>query len=183
MIDHFQYNAPVILTFFFLSLLALILNIATKAKSNRLLFMSYRSSPFNLLTYVRLFTHVLGHYDWSHFRNNFLIILLIGPMIEEKYGSFNVLMMILITAGITGFLNVIFSKRSLLGASGIAFMFIIVSSLVNIHAGKVPITFILISMFYIFDEIWAALFKKDNVSHISHLIGAVCGAIYGFYIM
>lgn len=101
-INFIQYNSFVILTFFFLSLLVLILNNVSKNKINKLLFSSYRSSLLNPLTYLRLFTHVLGHENWSHFMNNFLYILLIGPMIEEKYGSLNLLYMILITAGITG---------------------------------------------------------------------------------
>lgn len=39
------------------------------------------------LFYVRLFGHVLGHASWDHFTGNILLILVIGPMIEEKYGS------------------------------------------------------------------------------------------------
>ena len=42
------------------------------------------------------------------FVNNFLYILLIGPMIEEKYGSKNLTIMILVTAIITGIINMIF---------------------------------------------------------------------------
>ena len=84
--EYFQYNSVLILTFFFLSFGALILKYITLGSSNKLLFSSYRSSLLNPLTYVRLFTHALGHADWKHFSNNFLYILLIGPMIEEKYG-------------------------------------------------------------------------------------------------
>lgn len=178
-----QYNAPVILSFFFLALLVYILNIITKGKSNRFLFSTYRSSLFNILTYVRSVTHILGHSNWSHFRNNFLTIILIGPMIEEKYGSINLLIMIIITAVITSIINMIGGKYRLLGASGIVYMLIIMSSFVNMQEGQIPITLILIFIFYIIDEIKAGLFKNDNVSHLGHLIGAVCGCIYGFYIM
>ena len=91
--------------------------------------------------------------------------------------------MILITAGITGIINSIISKNSILGASGIVFMFIVLSSFVNIEAGKIPLTLILIFIFYIVNEIIDGLFKKDNVSHLGHLIGAISGLIFGFYIM
>ena len=70
-INYFQYNSVVVLTFFFFSFIVLILNYFTKGKSNKLLFSSYRSSPFEPLTYIRLFTHVLGHSGWNHFKNNF----------------------------------------------------------------------------------------------------------------
>lgn len=181
-INYFQYNSIVILSYFFICLFTLFLNWLTKGNSNSYLFSSGRDSIFNPLTYIRMFTHVLGHANWEHFRNNFLYILLIGPIIEEKYGSINLLIMILITAGITGLINCIISKKQILGASGIGFMLILLSSLVNIQDSKIPITLILICIFYIVSEIVDGLFKKDNVSHLSHLLGAICGFIYGFYI-
>lgn len=183
MTEYIHYNAPVVLSFFFLSLIVLFLNWLTKGKSNKLLFSNYRSSLFNLLTYPRMFTHILGHSNWQHFRNNFLTILIIGPMIEEKYGSLNLLIMILITAGVTGILNMIIGKYRILGASGIVFMLIILSSFVNFQEGTIPVTLILVCIFYIIDEVMAGLFKKDNVSHFGHLLGAICGCVYGFYIM
>ena len=183
MTEYLQYNSPVVLTFFFISFIVLIIDLLTKGASNKLLFSNYRSSILNPLTYIRLFTHCLGHLNWSHFMNNFLYILLIGPMIEEKYGSINLLIMILITSGVTSIINSLIGKHRLLGASGIVFMLIILSSLVNLKSGMIPITLILIFIFYIANEIFAGIFKKDNVSHLGHIIGAICGCIYGFYIM
>jgi membrane associated rhomboid family serine protease len=110
-------------------------------------------------------------------------MLLIGPMIEEKYGTMNLLIMMLITAGITGIINTILSRKAILGASGNVFMLIMLSSMVNLEAGKIPLTLILIFFFYIANEIIEGLFVKDNVSHMGHLIGAICGVIFGFYWM
>lgn len=183
MTEYLQYNSPVILTFFFISFVVLIIDWITKGNCNKLLFSNYRSSILSPLTYIRLFTHCIGHQNWTHFMNNFLYILLIGPMMEEKYGSTNLLIMILITAGVTGIINSIIGKYRLLGSSGIVFMLIILSSLVNLKAGMIPITLILIFIFYIANEIFAGIFKKDNVSHLGHIIGAICGCVYGFYIM
>ena len=160
-INYLSYNSVIILSFFFISLFALILNYLTKGKSNILLFSSYRSSIFNPLTYLRLITHIFGHASWSHFMNNFLYILLIGPMIEEKYGSINLIIMILSTAVITGILNILFSKKRILGASGIVFMLIILSSFVNITTGKIPVTLILICIFYVVNEIISGIFILD----------------------
>ena len=180
LIDYFQYNSILILTYFFLSVGTLILKYITLGKSNILLFSSYRSSPFNPLTYIRLFTHVLGHENWRHLSNNFVYILLIGPMLEEKYGTYNLLIMILITAFVIGVINSIFGNKRILGASGIVYMFIVMSSFVNIQAGKVPITLILIFIFYIANEIIDGIFKEDNISHLGHIIGAICGCILGY---
>ncbi len=180
-LDYLGYNSLVILSYFFLSLLALFLGKITKGKSNKLLFISRRTSLLNPMTYIRMVTHILGHENWEHFRNNFLYILLIGPIIEEKYGSINLLIMILITAVITSIINMIITKNGILGASGISFMLILLSSLVNLQNGKIPLTLILIFIFYIASEIVDGMFKKDNISHFSHIIGAICGFIYGFY--
>lgn len=179
--SYFQYNSPVILSYFFLSLGVLFLKNLTRGKSTYF-FSSGRGNIFSPMTYLRLFTHVLGHANWEHFRNNFVYILLVGPMIEEKYGSLPLLKMIAITAVVTGGINIVFGKRDILGASGIAFMLILLSSLVNIESGKIPLTFVLVFAFYVVSEIVDGIFKKDNISHFSHLMGAICGFIYGYYL-
>ena len=179
--EYLDYNAPVILSFFFISLIVLIINKITNDRANKILFSNYRSSIFSPLTYIRMFTHIFGHQNWSHFMNNFLLILLVGPMMEEKYGSINILIMILITAGLTGLLNMILSRNRITGASGIVFMLIVISSFVNISNGKIPLTLILVFIFYIINEIISGIFKKDNVSHFAHIVGAICGVIFGFY--
>ena len=55
-----QYNAPVILTFFLLSLGVLFLGQWTNGWTTTHLFCVYRSSLRDPLFYVRLFGHVLG---------------------------------------------------------------------------------------------------------------------------
>ena len=89
--------------------------------------------------------------------------------------------MMIITALAIGIFHLIFGKGKILGASGIVFMLIVLSSFTNIQAGKIPITLVLIFIFYIVNEILDGLFKKDNVSHIAHILGAICGCIFGFY--
>lgn len=177
--DYFNYNSYVTLSFFFLSFIVLILHYITKGWTTNHIFSTERASLFNPLTYLRFFTHELGHIDYSHFSSNFLKILLLGPMIEEKYGSLNFLIMILITALITGIINFIVGKSKLCGASNISFMLIILSSIVNITNKKIPLTLVLIIFFYIIDEI-KDLNKKDGISHLGHLTGALCGGILGF---
>ena len=179
--NYLEYNSLIILSFFFISLISLILNILTKGKSNDLFFSTYRSSLLNPLTYLRLVTHIFGHANWGHFTHNFLYILLIGPMIEEKYGSLNLLIMILITATVIGLFNSIFTRNKILGASGITFLLIVLSSFVNFSTNKIPLTFILIVLFYVVDEI-RLLSAKDSVSHGSHFLGALCGFIFSYII-
>ena len=101
-----QYNSPVILTFFLLSLGVLFLGQYTGGWTTTHLFSVYRSSLKDPLFYIRLFGHVLGHGGWDHFLNNMLLLLVVGPPMEEKYGSLPLLKGILLTALISGFCSV-----------------------------------------------------------------------------
>ncbi len=176
-----QYNSPVVLTFAGLSLIALILGYITGGATNTLLFSVYRSSPLNPLTYVRLFCHVLGHSGYQHYIGNMLMILVIGPVLEEKYGSRSLLQAILITAMVSGLVQVIFfPATAILGASGIVFMMIVLSSLAGAEEGRIPLTLILVVVFYIGGEIINGVFQQDNISQMAHIIGGLCGAVIGF---
>jgi len=132
------------------------------------------------MQYVRLFTHVLVHADVAHYVGNFMMILAIGPMVEEKYGSSRLVLIIIITAFITGLIKVIFFPGVVLvGASGIVFMLILMASFTNIRQGRLPITVLLVAVLYIGNEIILGLFTADNVSRVSHIIGGLCGAGFG----
>ena len=175
------YNSPVILTFAAISLVALILNYITFGFTNKILFSVYKSSWGNPLTYLRLFTHVLGHADVSHYMSNMMLFLILGPAIEEKYGSRNTLVIIAVTAFITGILNcLLFPRTALLGASGVVFCFIILSSMTCIKDGKIPLTLIVVAVLYIGQEVFNAITKSDNVSQFGHIIGGACGCGMGY---
>lgn len=180
----FDYNSVVIISYLLLSIFAWLLNIITRGWSNRHLFSSYRSSPLNPLTYIRLVTHSIGHADWNHLVHNFLYILLVGPMIEEKYGSVNLLLMLVITSIVIGLYNDIFTDYSILGASGNTYMLIVLSSFSNFSEGKIPITVILIFIFYVIDEFKQKVSKsKDHIYHDGHILGAFCGIAFGVYFL
>ena len=176
-----RFNAPVILTFALLSLLALLLGNWTNGAATHQYFSVYRSSLSDPLTYVRFIGHVLGHADYEHYMGNMLLLLLVGPGLEEKYGSGTMVWMILVTALVTGLVHFVFFPGSaLLGASGVVFMMIVLSSFTAIRRGEIPVTLILVVIFYLGGEIMDGLFKKDNISQITHIVGGLCGLIFGF---
>ena len=180
-VKYFNYNSIVILTMFFISLVEIILDRLTGGLITKAFFASGRGSPINPMTYIKMFTHCLGHMDWGHFSRNYMKILLLGPIIEEKYGSVNLLIMILITSFVIALVNMLRGGNKIVGASGISFMLVVLSSIVNITDNRIPLTFILILIFYITDEIIDVIgSSRDGVSHLSHLVGAVCGGIFGF---
>ena len=180
LIRKIHYNSPVILTFFLLSLGALLLGVLTQGRTTSLLFSVYRS-PLSPLFPVRLLGHVLGHSGYEHFAGNMLLLLVIGPPMEEKYGSKVLLTGILLTALISGILQcLLFPGTALLGASGVVFMLIMLSSLAGMRAGSIPLTLILVAVLYLGQEVYSALFVQDNVAHFMHLVGGATGTAFGF---
>ena len=162
-----RFNAPVILTFALLSLLALLLGNWTNGATTYQYFSVYRASLSDPLTYVRFFGHVLGHADYEHYMSNMLLILLVGPGLEEKYGSGTMVWTIALTALITGLVHFVFFPNTvLLGASGVVFMMIVLSSFTAMRRG----------------EIMDGLFKQDSISQITHIVGGLCGLVFGFTI-
>ena len=177
------FNAPVTLYFGLVSLIVYIVAVMTGGISNILFFSVYRSFWDDPFAYIRIFTHVLGHGSMEHYFGNMMMILLLGPIVEARYGSKQLLLFIAITALVTGLTNIVlFSNAALLGASGIVFMLIILSSLVNYDNGRIPITFVLVVILYLGREIFFSFTIEDNVSRITHVVGGVCGATLGFYI-
>ena len=129
--------------------------------------------------YLRWFSYILGHGDWQHLMNNMILILLVGPVLEEKFGHGYLLLMILLTAGVTAVLQVFIWNDNLLGASGIAFMLVLLGSLTNVRQGQIPLTFILVAVFFLGKEI-LAIMDNDGISQMAHLVGGACGSFFGF---
>jgi len=177
-----KYNAPTILTYALISALVMVVTLYLLPGLNHLLFMvpgRGSFSPSNPRNWITLFTHVAGHTSWSHLVANFSIILLVGPMLEEAYGSLSLLAMIAITALVTGILNVLIFPTALMGASGVVFMMILLASLTNFSRGEIPLTFILVLVLYLGDQVLNSL-GTNNISHFAHIAGGFCGSLFGF---
>ena len=176
-----SYNSPVVLGFTLICLISLVLSSITHGASNQLVFSVYRSSLLSPLTYIRFFGHIFGHADWEHFFGNITYILLLGPLLEEKYGKTDMIMIIAITALVTGLINFIFFPHvMLLGASGVVFAFILLSSFTGFQNGKIPLTFIIVAVIYIGQQVYNGIFIHNNISELTHIIGGLIGSVFGF---
>lgn len=176
-----SFNSPVILGFTMICLVSLLLNVLTHGASNNLVFSVYRSSMMNPMTYIRFFCHVFGHASWEHFMGNITYILLLGPLLEEKYGKADMAIIIAVTALVTGLINFIFFPHiQLLGASGVVFAFILLSSITGFQNGKIPLTFILVAVIYIGQQVYSGIFTNNNISELTHIIGGIVGSFFGF---
>ena len=146
-----SFNSPAILGFTIICFAAVILGQITNDASTNAVFSVYRSSLLSPLTYLRFVGHVFGHAGWEHFIGNIMLILIVGPLLEEKYGTSNIIFVMLAAALVTGLVNFIFFPHiKLLGASGIVFALILLSSL------------------------------PSNVSNLTHIIGGIVGASLGY---
>lgn len=177
----FTFNAPVVLTYAMICICVLALNHLTGGTSNARFFSVYRAPLKSLATYFRFIGHIFGHANLEHMINNLMILLVLGPMLEEKYGSKSLALLMLLTAIVTGMFHFIFfPDTALMGGSGIVFAFILLASITGNSAGDVPITFILVALLFIGDQIITGVSVKDNISQITHIIGGAVGAATGF---
>ena len=175
-----QYNSPLILTYALAALAVLGINYLTDGQSNSLVFSIHRSALTDPLFYARLVGHVLGHANLNHYFDNVVLILLVGPMLEEKYGSKWLGIMMMVTALVTGLLFLAVSEHALLGGSGLVFMLILLSSFTNLQKGRIPLTLILAVVIFIGREAAAGATTQTNISHMTHIIGGICGAVFGY---
>ena len=156
------YNSPVILTFTLAALAATLAGMITGGKATLLLFSVYRAPLTDPLLYLRL---------------------LVRSMLEEKYGSKRLVLMIAVTALITGLISIIFFPASaFLGASGVAFMMILLSSYANSKEGEIPLTLIFVAVLYLGSEVINGIFVSDDISQLGHIIGGLCGGLFGWLV-
>lgn len=175
-----KYNSPVILTFALICSIVFVVDQLLAGTIMNYFAVGTSVDWTNPLSIVSLFSHVIGHGSMEHLLGNMTFILLLGPIVEEKYGSRYTLFMIVLTAFITGLLNITFFNTGLLGASGIVFMLILLVSFTNVKGGQIPLTFILVGLLFIGKEVFHSL-QSDQVSQFAHIIGGICGSFFGFF--
>ena len=173
-------NAPITITFVLICILALALDKLTAGRSTVLVFSTYGSSWLSPMTYIRLIGHVFGHGGIQHLNSNMLYILLLGPILEEKYHD-RLITVILTTALVTGVAhNIMQPNTMMVGASGVVFAFILLASITGKEKG-IPITLILVAALWLGQEIYNGIVAADNISQITHIIGGISGAALGLF--
>ena len=143
--------------------------------------MTYHSALLSPMTWVESVYPYIWTCRLEHFISNMSYILLLGPMLEEKYTSKTLTGVIAITAFGTSLVNyVFFPSVALCGASGVVFAFILLSSFTGFKDGEIPITFILVAVFFIGQQIWDGITVQDNISNMAHIVGGMIGGALGY---
>ncbi|MBI1305283.1 MAG: rhomboid family intramembrane serine protease [Bacteroidetes bacterium] len=175
-----SFNAPVTLIFAILCTFVLALDKIFLGSTNVLFTMSPGFDFRNWVSYFTSFSYVFGHADINHLMGNMAFILLLGPVLEERYGAKHLLIMMAITTLATSIFFYLFFNERILGASGIVFMFIVLTSFANRQKNTIPLTFILVCLIFLGQEVVASL-SEDNVSQTAHLAGGALGGVFGLF--
>jgi membrane associated rhomboid family serine protease len=182
-----RYNSPVVLSFSLICIgvyfADLILSVGSGPDSlgpitENFFMLKGAFNWANPLDYLRMITYTMGHMNQAHIMGNMSIFLLIAPIMEEKYGSRNIFIMMVLTALVTAIFQIMLFGSGLLGASGIVFMFIVLVSFADVRKGTVPLTFILVVLFFIGQEVIHSM-QDNQVSEYAHIAGGIMGGIFG----
>ncbi|MGN0645093.1 hypothetical protein [Gemmiger sp.] len=47
-------------------------------------------------------------------------------------------------------------------------------------SGQIPLTLALAAALYLGDQVYSILFARDNAANFMHIVGGVCGTVFGF---
>lgn len=196
------FNAPVTLIFTTLCLVFFILDafwlkgkildhvLTCRGKIGSAMAFNFKN-PFD---YIRIFTHVFGNTSWTALFINLAYILLLGPTLEERYGSPITALTMVMAALVTGVLNICLLATPLTGSETIVLLMILLASAASIDKGELPLTFLLVFILYCAYEMNTALrdasiyqkgfvpFLKTNIPLFIDLAGGICGSLFGFLV-
>ncbi len=172
------FNSPFVLTFALLATFVLVLSISIGGHL-QVLTLNGDFNFKNWQSYVGLFLYPLSHSGVTHLVSNFGIILLIGPLLEKKYGWQKLLSMSVITTLVIGIAHIVISDHGLIGASGLVFLYIILASLSNSTNKEVPLTFILVVCMFLGQEILNS-FQDDQISQMAHIGGGIMAVLFRY---
>lgn len=140
-------------------------------------------SASNPLSYLRLFLYALGAASGEILVCNMIFVLLLGPSMEERYGTVVIGIMIFVSALFSGVLNACFCKTPLNGCEAIIFMMIFLNSFVSLSKKKIPLSFVFVFILFVLRGILSADFKADSSAVIQIIInvaGGLCGSLFAF---
>ena len=183
----FQYDSPVMLTFAFITLIIFVLDtFALKGKLKEVWLVTPTAAggqfPFafsDFRSIIRLFIHVFGYDQSSVLVCNLIFILLLGPQMEDRYGSVIIGIMIFVSALFSGVLNACFCTNAVSGAEPVVFMLILLWTMMqlsrsNISASAIAVIALFITML---------VFQKNPNGVVGVVIvaaGGLCGSLFAF---
>lgn len=183
----FVYDAPVTLSFALVALLIFVLDtFAFKGSFSGQWLLTPTAEggvlPFafsDFRSIVRLFLHVFGYTDAPFLICNLIFILLLGPSMEERYGSVIIGIMIFVAALFSGVLNACFCKVPACGAEPIVFMLVLLCTMMHLSRSNISASSLAVIALFI---CMLVLRKNPNgvVGVVIIAAGGLCGSLFAF---
>ena len=180
-----SYDAPVTLSFVIICAVLFLLNtyvIKSGALGNLLASPTSQAGglPFIVkqpLSYLRLLLYIFGTADMNTLLTNLIMIIMLGPAMEERYGSVIIGLMIFVSALFSGVLNACFSADSLSGALPVICMMVFLNAFMAFSKKTVPLTFIFVIVLIAFMQIFSG---NNAIQIIICITGGLCGSLFAF---
>lgn len=184
-----SYDAPVTLTFVLASIVFFLLSsyvpffkdnlsgwiLISPTKAGDLIFNV--KSP---LSYIRMIFYVFGSTENQlTFFSSLIFILLLGPAMEERYGSVIIGIMMGISTLFSGVLNTCFCDNGLTGCTCIVFMMIFLNAFLSMQKKKIPASFIVLFILFIVRGLMENN-PNGSVGIIINICGGLCGSLFAF---
>lgn len=182
----FSYDAPVTLTFALISVVIFLLNsFIFKQKMDTIIASPTTAagalafSASNFMSYLRILLYPFGSISSTALVSNLIFILLLGPSMEERYGSVIIGIMMCVSTIFSGVLTACFCTISLKGAIPIVFMLIFLNSFMSISKKKIPLSFVMAFILFI---VLGISEKNPNgaIGIIINIAGGLCGSLFAF---
>lgn len=183
----FSYDAPVSQTFVILSFVIFLIDLfALKFKLNTTYLISPTSSqgvlPFvfsDPLSWARIFLYIFGGKDQVVLVTNLLLVILIGPTMEERYGSVIIGIMFFVSALFSAVLNTLVCKNGMSGCGSVVFMLLILNAMMFFTKKTISATSITMIVLFVCREFFI---KNDNgiAGSLITLAGGLCGSLFAF---
>ena len=183
----FEYDSPVMLTFAFITLIIFILDtFVFKGKLKDVWLITPTATggqfPFafsDFRSIIRLFIHVFGYDQSSVLVCNLIFILLLGPQMEDRYGSVIIGIMIFVSALFSGVLNACFCTNAVSGSEPVVFMLILLWTMMQLSRSKISASAIAVIALFI----TMLVFRKNPNGVVGVAVvaaGGLCGSLFAF---
>ncbi|MBS7294836.1 MAG: rhomboid family intramembrane serine protease [Treponema sp.] len=183
----FSYDAPVSLSMAILIIVLFIIDtlIIKKPVISQFLqapTVAAGSAPFAFSSVRALFGivfHIFSYFDFNQLLCDLIFIMLLGPFMEERYGSIIIGIMIFVASLFSGVLNACFCSFPSSGAPCIVFMLILLDAMMNISKKKISASSIAVLLLFI---VRLYIVKNQNgiIDVIIVIAGGLCGSLFAF---
>ena len=186
-----SYDAPVTLTFVLISAIIFLLNMFLTKSGKAVGLQSLLASPTTQagalpfivkqpLSYLRLLLYIFGNGEAGGeavLFTNLILIMLLGPAMEERYGSVIIGIMMFVSALFSGVLNACFCNTSLVGAVPVVCMMIFLNAFMSFSKKKFPLSFAAVMVLFVVLQIFSG---AGAVRIIICIAGGLCGSLFAF---